>query len=535
MIPFERLRQSLRFRHSLALLALLICGVVYYYAGQSGPTFIMPPFEQGLLTVVVVDENEERIRDALVTPHGLRAVQRPGDHYGWIEKNHGPIQTFATNEDGLAEITYPKWVSRETAMLTSVVTVAVEHPDYCLQNGIDCQIPIAGTVTAVPRIRLKQGGRLRLKAYRVGRSEPLADFRALVSGGGSPVGWTTDGDARLSPSYAAGEHVLRVADSSDPDAIQFSDPVVFDVVPGKIQDLELRLRPGISLRGELDVPKPVKRGYVVVQITDLAAGLTSRYDQCVSWMTWTTVAENGEFEFRSLPHTSSIALDAWCEGYVCQIPTPATVPIQMTSVEAKRLPLFFSVKPDQPAPTFCRVAMEPCAICEVVVTGPNGRPVEGVNVGFAPNVSYHSNTSSWFGAAFRNEKFRQTSFATYGEFLRELQSTALTENATDPDQLSPSYGGLTDAEGKVLIANLPGRGTSSLEVWHDKYVVRGQAKPPFDADLSVNLQPGKTARIAVALKPKPVLTDKMLAPPPKPAPPSYLQQSLGHLKDLFTK
>jgi hypothetical protein len=444
---------------------------------------------------------------------GLRAVQRPGDSYSWQDALHGLIRTSETNEDGVAEINYPKWVSRETAMLTSAVSVAVEHPDYCVIQHFDCQIPRAGIVTAIPRIRLHKGGRLRIKAFREASNEPLAHFRPIVSRQWYPSGWRTDGDAQLSPVFASGEHVLRIVDDSDPEAMQFSDPAVFNLEPGTTKDLEVRLHLGIPVRGELLAPKPIKRGYVLAHIVDFAAGAASNYDQSISWRTWTTVAENGEFEFRSLPQTSSVALLAWCDGFVCQMPDSSTVPLHMTSVEPQRLPQFFSLKPDQ---NFCRVTMEETAKCEITVTGPDGRPIEGVSVGFSPNVSYQRQTSWWFGESPRNENERSNPEATFSEFLLAPIAAGSRTKEDDPDHLWPTYDLLTDADGKAFIQNLPGRGMSTLDVTHEKYVPRGEVKPPFHSNLSVDLKPGKISRIAVNLKVKPKLTKAMLSPPPPP-------------------
>ena len=161
---------------------------------------------------------------------------------------------------------------------------------------------------------------MRVKAYREGSEEPLGQLRALVSGDWYPQAWSFDGEAMLSPPVRTGEHVVRFVDYTDPDSLQFSDPVMFEAVAEKTEELELHLRPGLSIRGELDAPKPVKAGYVVAHISTAAPGAGSKHDQYISWKTWAHVAENGEFEIHSLPPTPSIAMLGWCEGYVYEHP-----------------------------------------------------------------------------------------------------------------------------------------------------------------------------------------------------------------------
>ena len=206
--------------------------------------------------------------------------------------------------------------------------------------------------------------------------------------------WSRDGDARLSPVCSVGPHVVRIVDYSDPDLTQFSDIMIVDLVAGQTQDLEVHLRPGITVKGEVDAPKPVQNGVVIVDILDAAAGPTSTYDQCIQWQTWTTIDENGQFEFPSLPPTASLH-DRLVRGYVCSQPRRSTVP-PSDPVELERLPQYFSIDPDHPV---CRVELEPCAQCEVSIVDSAGRPVEGLEASFYPNLAITQWASESFGFA----------------------------------------------------------------------------------------------------------------------------------------
>ena len=529
MNPQRSNRRTIRFR-ILLVSAVIVAAMIYWWC-QPGAPFVTPPFEVGgTIDVVIVDENDERIPNATVVAQGLRAVQDPGSFYSWIEEEHGPMLSVTSNEDGIAKITYPKWVGRKSGFLTTSVVAGIDHPDYCLETNVECDVPQAGTITPIPRARLRKGGRLRIKAFREGSSEPLANFHSIVSGDYYHLSWKTDGDARRSPVYAPGPHVIRITDHTDPEAIQFSQPIIFEAVAGKTEDLEIPLRPGIVVRGKLNVPKPVKEGYVIVSELDMAAGMTSTHDQAIVWQTWTKVAENGEFEFRSLPPTTTIQLLAWCDGYVYQVPQSSTIPPYAVSRKFTQLPQFFAIKADQ---TFCLVEMVPTANCAVSVTGIDGKPVEGVHVEFYPNVAFGINGSTMFGWARRDDHDQPGPDLSFADLVREATKKFSSTAPKSPDDLRLPFGGLTDANGKILIKNLPGRGQETMYVTHDVLTVRGSVKPPFDGRQKVNLQLGETVSIDVVVEPKPLLTPSMLAPPPTARPPGTLQRVIQNILQSF--
>lgn len=528
MNEHRRLLSGRRRYLPLALVLMLI--PVFVWNRQPRASFVEPPFEiGGTITLIVVDENENRVAEATIVPDGFRAVQDPGSFYSWIEDKHGPLSIVTTDQDGIAQIPYPKWVDPKSALLTSGLVVTVEHPDFCLETNVNCYLPQAGTVTPIPKAHLKQGGRLRIRAYREGSKEPLARFHSVVSGDHYSIGWKTDGESRLSPNYAPGLHVIRIADHTDPAALQFSEAIVFEAIGGKTEDLDIQLEPGLVVRGQLDAPLPVRNGHVVVEILDLAAGPTSSWNQYTVWRTWTTVAENGEFEIRNLPPTTSLRMLAWCDGYVCQMPEFSTIPLFAKSTEIKRLQQFFTIGPET---NFCRIAMEPCARCAVTVVGTDGRPVEGIRVDFCPNVMAGPSGSAWFGHGTRDEMDAVEPDISYADYAKKKLLKSAQIQPKSPDVLWPEYGGLTDAKGKVLIANLPGRGKEGLNVEHDRFVVSGTAKPPFRTNLQIDLQPGKTEEVSIVVEPKPAITDAMLTPPP-PTSPTVFQRLTEFLEEHF--
>src|SRR5262249_34485364 len=146
------------------------------------------------------------------------------------------------------------------------------------------------------------------------------------------------------------------------------------------------------------------------------------------------------------------------------------------------------------------------------------QPIEGVEVNFYPNILFGAG-SRMFGHASRQEitpPIKQTC-------IEYLQSTKKWwSNEVDPNlHLRPVFGGKSDANGKVKVANLPARGLAGLSVDHELLTVKGQTKPPFQSGIQLLLESGKTTTHIVTMEPKPKLTQAMLLPPAPPTIPLY--------------
>lgn len=130
-----------------------------------------------------------------------------------------------------------------------------------------------------------------------------------------------------------------------------------------------------------------------------------------------------------------------------------------------------------------------------------------------------------FGWAGRSELPLKTNGQSVGDILRQSRNQ-WDETKHDPNFLRGSFGGVTDANGKVVVTGLPGRGRSSIEVYHDQWTVKGSLTPPFRSDVAVDLQPGQAATAKIVVVPKPTITDKLINPPPPPRGPSILSEAI---------
>ncbi len=402
----------------VCVLLVVVGSGIYVLFNQSRVSrVVVPKFEIGGKVVVqVVGPDGLPLEGVMVTPCGLRSDQDPSSGFGWSEKQHGPSATVLTDARGMAEIPYPKWTVLESAMLTSGIIVAVEHTGFVSQWQVEC--PIGSTV---PQVQLSDGGRVRLRVFRSDQTNPVTDFLADISGRGYRKEWTLDGDARVSPVLPLEERLCRVVHFDKIRGTQFSELIHFSSAAGKTEDLEVRLQPGLKVRGRLaaSVPRPVSNGFVVAVIADETTD--GDYDKCLNWQDWVAISEQGEFDFAALPFASEVRLLTFCDGFVSQQPAPADLPEHMRRNQAWiSMPQCFKVSGSE---VVAEVAMEPAASARFQVVDARGLPLEGVDVGVSPNVIY-STGSTIFGQSRRrsaDQKHPGSRQATRGSLPRQVR------------------------------------------------------------------------------------------------------------------
>lgn len=527
---------AFRIRVLLPLAGLIAIGALVWYRQLSHASYVTPSFEiGGVVRIVVVDEQDNRVEGAWIVPHGLRALQDPASAYSWNAEEHGEREFYETGKDGVAQVEYPKWTSRSSGTLTSTIMLYISHPQFCSQWSIECPVAEASKVQPVHRVKLIRGGQIRMKGRRSNPDEPLGSVYAHVSSGEFTKVWQNAGDSKISPVYAPGPHVVRIIDQSDPENLQFSDAIHVDLVAGQTVDVDVVTRPGISFRGKLNTPLPVTNGFVTVTIVDLVSPSATRHDECNCWRTWTTVNENGEFELQSLPPSSSVTLHAWCDGYVNKGPDLASIPSYATTAPPQSLPLFIDV---QPAGSVHLIPMEACAQCEVTVADTNGNPLEGIEVSLNPNVLVGVGGMTLFGFSTRMEARHPREYVSHEEQIKNQMEEAFRfgPNSRDKNTLWPVFGGKTDALGKCRIDNLPIQDNQTLWISHPDWIAKDQVRPPFRSTIRLDLKSGELTKLDVQLIPKPALTAKMLTAPQSPAapsPPTILQRAIANLRQLF--
>ena len=455
----------------------------------------------GKAAVEVVDENGNPVEGCTLIGYGLRSHQDPSTGYGWSTKMHGSHPFAVTDAAGQAELSWPRWVQRSQQVTTSMVSVIVDHPDFCLDGNRDVDVAEGATT----KITLKRGGRLRLHAFRPGEKKPLIDFRAQISGHydslqvwqnvvGGPAG-------RVSPAMEAGPRLIRLIQPEQDGSLLFSDLLRFESKVGVVEDRLLKLKPPMTVRGQLseNVPRPVKNGFVVAVVAD-QIDKSEYLAESLEWQTWRPVSEDGTFEVDKLPPSDKVRLLAFCDGYVSMQPQKERLPQHLQRFAGGpgtfSLPQFFDLVPsDDESLT---VQMEEAATCRLKVVDGDGKPIEGVTAGLFPNVMYSSG-STGFGMARRSEDAMFEPRMTIRDMLKKWQDYwPKKERGKDSPVLQPVFYGETDANGVVVIRNLPPRSPQGLFAQHEDYVPKG-TRPPYRLIQQIEVKSGETSEATIRM------------------------------------
>ena len=460
----------------------------------------------GKAAVEVVDEDGKPVEGFTLIGMGLRPHQDPSTGYPWLTNSHGPHAVAVTNAAGQAELSWPRWVVRSQQLTTAKLSVIADHPDFCL--AVDQDVDVAPDVRT--KITLKRGGRLRLHAFRPGEKKPLTDFRAQINGHfdslrawqnvvGGPAG-------RVSPAMEAGPRLIRLIQPEEDGSLLFSDLLRFDSKVGVFEDRLLKLKPPMTVRGQLseNVPRPVKNGFVVAVVADQIE--KGEYQaESLEWQTWRLISEDGTFEFDKLPPSDKVRLLAFCDGYVSMQPQRGQLPLDLKrygrSFSGTTLPQSFVLPGgDDGTPT---VRMERAATCRLNVVGVEGRPIEGATAGLFPQVIYSSGPTTVFGTSKRSEDAMFEPRRTVLDTVREWRvSWPQKERDVDSSVLQPSFLANTDANGVAVIENLPPRSLQRLYAQHEDYVPAG-TKPPYELQQLISLRPGESSEATIRMVPKP--------------------------------
>lgn len=503
-------RDGVCWHASLTFVALVLPAVALRFVSASGAETAEQKTASkieigGNAAVDVVDEDGKPIEGCTLIGIGLRSHQDPGTGYGWVVENHGPHSVAVTDADGQAELAWPRWVERTHEVTTAKISVMADHPDFCLVGHQDVDVA-AGART---KVTLKRGGRLRLHAFRPGEKKPLTDFRAQISGYydslrtwqdvvGGPAG-------RMSPAMESGPRLIRLIQPEEEGALLFSDLLRFESKAGVVEDRLLKLKPAMTVRGRLSshVPRPVRNGFVVAVVADQIA--KDEYQaESLDWQTWRPIDENGIFEVNMLPPSDKVRLLAFCDGYVSVQPRKEQLPQHLKrfgdGIGSFSLPQFFDLAARSDAEL--TVEMEQAATCRLKVLDEDGKPIEGVSAGLFPNVVYSSG-STIFGTSFRSEDAMFEPRMTILDMLKKWQNYFPQEEREEASPiLQPTFYSKSDADGVVVIENLPPRSPQGLFAQHEEYVPAG-TRPPYRLQQQVELKPGETSEATIRMVPKP--------------------------------
>lgn len=326
------------------------------------------------------------------------------------------------------------------------------------------------------------------------------------------------GGVFVSPAIAPDRTLLRTAAVGPDGKLLFSDLV--DVDPkGKFADgvVEMTLRPGVWLRGEVDkaVPRPVKGGVVTLYIREdrdhkIAA---SRRNNWV-WEESAWIAPDGTFEFPSLPGGGHAQLHVLVDDFLSRDMTTDELKAYFATHDAGDIKAIEQrsdrnigsvLVPLSGPEVTATIPCAPAASCRVRVLDPLGRPVEGARVAFNPNGQFLGGelfipgsemSSANLIRALENqedpEKKAAADFQRYRETarrIREFAESAFLQVATD-------------AEGVAMTRGLPaGRESFDVRAAGYQMPLNPLSTPDFTwRGASVNLVSGQTEQVTASLE-----------------------------------
>jgi hypothetical protein len=246
-------------------------------------------------------------------------------------------------------------------------------------------------------------------------------------------------------------------------------------VAGQTNDLLLDLKPGVTVRGQVEpsVPRPIKNGRLVAHVWPEGH---NAQDSPPQWHAWTAIREDGGFELGSLPQ-GTLELVALCQGFVS---TNGPGQFQI------RYPQIHQLGSNDIAVS---IGMEATARLEVRVTDDRGNPVKDARVTTWPNVRY----GEWSATLLLSD-----CYSSSDGFL-SMPAT----NSAGWSRSVPDFEGTSDASGLAVIPNVPAT-VNEFSVGHARF-----ALPAVDTSgsgksrtASVKLIAGQTNHASAQLEPK---------------------------------
>lgn len=477
-----------------SLLALLVCFIAaaawLLISGPGNPIALLR----------VVDKAGKPIAGAAIYPQGLRT--KPGPYisgwYSWRGScNKVPDSPVTTDVQGYARVPYPKYVFERIE--TGTLCLSVEHPHFVPERP-ECRVAFIPPARAPWRVWLDYIiGRIRARVL-ITAPDPIvlqegAVLRVSVKPRMGPphgsaltaqvtdLGWDTTNfwlhpapDELMTRRLRPGTTVIRPVQFDTNGLAWFGEVTSFSAIAGQTNELLVQLKPGSSVRGQLDqsVPRPIRDGRLIANVWPKNVLPSSSPPE---WHAWTNIVADGSFQLASMPD-GDLELVAVCDGFVSTNGPGKThmhYP-QKFSLDGRDLEVV--------------LGMEPTASLAVTGLDDQGNPIPKACVSAWPNVRY----GEWAATLIGEDRYNTADFLRNPDQAETLRKTWLKP----PFRFMAT----TDLSGFALIRNLP-READVFAVEHERF-----ALPAVDTGFgqkrrqsAMALSPGQTNQVTVRLEP----------------------------------
>ncbi|MCY2960121.1 MAG: carboxypeptidase-like regulatory domain-containing protein [Planctomycetota bacterium] len=344
------------------------------------------------LEIVVVDEQGQPVFDAAIRVDGMRSASDPGSWYQF----RGEPAVARTDPQGRARIDYWTWVDVDGKTIS--VDLNVTHAEFVPFRDSSFEVG-----PGERRVVLQRGAVVSVRAWLGSPNRIVEDIQIELEREASlgQDAWTRESDGRLvTTRIAPGQHLVRVTHRPKEAGAKplFSEIEAFDLRAGERVDLAIELHAALELAGKLDdsVPRPVASGKVMLTIQE---GGKAGSGTCLGDIYNADVRADGTFTFQDLPrgrgYVFALAKDAvsktvrpatLAEAGITLAPGASKVDEEraLRDLGDRSVLLQRAEVPSGTTPFV--VEMQPTGSVEVLVTGPDGRPVAEANVDVSPNV-----------------------------------------------------------------------------------------------------------------------------------------------------
>jgi len=432
------------------------------------------------LTVQVTTPDGLPLAGATITPTGLRSKEERGSWYGWGRRPVPGILYGTSDATGMATITYPARVRDE--LTVAVVTVTVEHPEYCgaqLELNVDAPGPIVLARGTPVRLTAASATNIRFVALHADIADDQRQAHTLK--------WQREPDLNTLTAFLPdGKYMGRLVGRTADGGLYFSAPALFSAPSTSPLEFVWQLTEGTGFQGKLDdaVPRPVKAGWVIAHVTTPKLIRDACGVLALRWYSTVDVREDGTFRLENLPE-GTLEVIAGCDGWVSEdLDEPVIDGVRRGQV----------IPDDRSQPAI--LPMEQTGKAHIRILDPNGKPINGASVNMCPNQSLGRATSI-IGARHKSESILEAKDAGAIDRLRK-------------EFEMPRFYAQTDASGVAVISHLP-PGKHRIFVSAPDYdqpieadntpLQRGQIRVPRREN-SIVIAGGEQATTEVTMEPK---------------------------------
>lgn len=402
------------------------------------PTY---PVDVLSIQTILVDANDQPIAGVKATVNGLRCLEDQGSWYGWPSPNIGKVQESQSQANGTVEFRYPvKFGVPEKWLTTTTLDISFSHSEF-VANRTEIKLD-----NIPEKIKLQPGCKVQLSAID-NSGKPVERFFPMVASRNEAPNWVFTSGSAKTGCMSKGKQMCMLVSPSD-SGTQFSKLFEFETASEKMVSIpNILVQPGKRVFGKLpdNVPRPIVDGSVSIDVLmSPDAPLGGR--EPVEWTDSASIAEDGTFEFKSIPGPAQVQVIAICRGWLIRSAQSGRVNGQTFDLlkEQSELEVAFE--------------MEQTGDVHIELMTVDGESVVGAKVYTWPNKVLLSGgstllTSSWCSI----------------DYIERLLKGETNWNPWGKEPSTNRHYQISDEEGMVTLRDIPVGSEESINVQHPEY------------------------------------------------------------------